>query len=82
MVTGQVNMAGRRVAWVHRCIDCGQVFFSRRKDASTCTPACRQRIYRRRQKTGRANHRQRCVQLGLPIPKTGWDYAKVVYELG
>jgi predicted RNA-binding Zn-ribbon protein involved in translation (DUF1610 family) len=31
-----------------RCASCGTVFQPRRSDATTCGPACRQRVYRNR----------------------------------
>jgi len=43
--------AARQTRMQHACAVCGQAFTGRR-DAATCSPACRQKAYRQRQGTG------------------------------
>jgi len=69
--------------WRYRivCVCCGNGFFTTRNDAKTCSNACRQKLYRRRQKQARKKHRQKCVQLGLFPPETAWSINQRVFNL-
>lgn len=50
---------------VRHCVVCGAVFFANRTDARYCGAACKQKMYRVREKARRARHAEKLAQLTL-----------------
>lgn len=67
------TIGGTREYWRKICPSCGKQFFAQRSDAITCGNACRQKLYRTREKNQRKAHNDKCKQLGLPFTQAEWD---------
>lgn len=61
---------GERTYYRKICPVCKHPFHAERSDALTCSNKCRQKLYRRRKRSARAKHREKCVQHNLPMPES------------
>lgn len=78
---GIVTHKGQKRLHVNGCLQCGGVFFSRRRGAKFCSGKCRQKNYRKRQRYARKRHRQLCEKHNLPVPLTLYQKQKLLYNI-